>query len=53
MKLTPVIVCTDKRAVVFGFAKKDKPNKNGQIVLHGRSHVPVLACLCRWRIWSR
>ena len=34
MKLTPVIVCTDKRAVVFGFAKKDKPNKRGQIVLH-------------------
>lgn len=31
--MKPVIVCTDKRAVIFGYAKKDRPNKNGQITL--------------------
>ncbi len=31
--MTPVIVCTDKRGVIFGYAKKDRPNKHGQITL--------------------
>ena len=31
--MKPVIVCTDKRGVIFGYAKKDKPNKRGQIKL--------------------
>ena len=31
--MTPVIVCTEKRGVIFGYAKKDKPNKRGQIKL--------------------
>lgn len=31
--MKPVIVCTDKRGVIFGYAKKDSPNKRGQIVL--------------------
>ena len=30
---TPIIVCTDKRAVVFGYAKKTKPSKKGAIKL--------------------
>ena len=35
MTRTPVIVCTEKRAVVFGYAKKAEPNKKGQIKLKG------------------
>jgi len=31
--MKPVIVCTDKRGVIFGYAKKDCPNKRGQIKL--------------------
>lgn len=31
--MKPVIVCTDKKGVVFGYAKKGKPNKRGQITL--------------------
>ena len=31
--MKPVIVCTDKRGVIFGYAKKDRPNKSGQITL--------------------
>ena len=31
--MKPVIVCTDKRGVIFGYAKKDIPNKRGQITL--------------------
>ena len=33
--MKPVIVCTEKRGVIFGYAKKDRPNKNRQIVLKG------------------
>ena len=28
-----VIVCTDKRGVIFGYAKKGIPNRRGQITL--------------------
>lgn len=31
--MKPIIVCTDKRGVVFGYSKKTKPNKKGQIEL--------------------
>ena len=31
--MKPVIVCTDKRGVIFGYAKKAKPNSKGQIKL--------------------
>ena len=31
--MKPVVVCTDKRGVIFGYAKKDSPNKRGQITL--------------------
>ena len=31
--MKPMIVCTDKRGVIFGYAKKDRPNKRGQITL--------------------
>lgn len=31
--MKPMIVCTDKRGVIFGYAKKDRPNKSGQIKL--------------------
>ena len=31
--MKPVIVCTEKRGVIFGYAKKDRPNKKGQIKL--------------------
>ena len=31
--MKPVIVCTEKRGVIFGYAKRERPNKNGQIVL--------------------
>ena len=31
--MKPVIVCTNKRGVIFGYAKKDRPNKRGQITL--------------------
>lgn len=31
--MKPMIVCTDKRGVIFGYAKKDRPNKHGQITL--------------------
>ena len=31
--MKPVIVCTDKRGVIFGYAKKARPNKHGQITL--------------------
>ena len=31
--MKPVIVCTESRGVIFGYAKKDKPNKSGQIKL--------------------
>lgn len=31
--MKPMIVCTDKRGVIFGYAKKARPNKNGQIKL--------------------
>jgi hypothetical protein len=31
--MKPVIVCTDKRGVIFGYAKRDRPNKRGQIKL--------------------
>ena len=33
MMKTPVIVCTDKRGVVFGYAKKTTPKKDGSIKL--------------------
>ena len=29
----PIIVCTDKRGVIFGYAKKTKPKKDGSIKL--------------------
>ena len=32
-KMKPIIVCTDKRGVVFGYSNKSKPNKKGQITL--------------------
>ena len=31
--MKPVIVCTKSRGVIFGYSKKDKPNKKGQIKL--------------------
>tara|TARA_R110000851_G_scaffold22626_16_gene67051 strand:+ start:404 stop:694 length:291 start_codon:yes stop_codon:yes gene_type:complete len=31
--MKPVIVCTDKRGVIFGYAEKDRPNERGQITL--------------------
>lgn len=31
--MTPVVVCTERGGVIFGYAKKDKPNKKGQIKL--------------------
>ena len=29
----PIIVCTEKRGVVFGYSSRSKPNKDGQIKL--------------------
>lgn len=31
--MKPVIVCTDKKAVIFGYSKRGRPNKRGQIKL--------------------
>ena len=50
--MKPVIVCTDKRGVIFGYAKQDRPNKLEQITLkklvcakaaelHGMDSVPA------------
>ena len=41
--MKPVIVCTENRAVIFGYAKKDRPNKRGQITIKK-------ARMCRY--WS-